>query len=92
MIDQYSALGNKICRSAFAPAFAKHERNALDIVSIHDKKKLYNGIKQALVCGFFMEVAHNEGAKGSYYPTASRTTWYIRRIMRSMRSKLLLIY
>lgn len=42
------------------------ERNDLDIVSINDEKKLYNGIKQALVCGFFMQVAHKEGEKGLY--------------------------
>ena len=31
-----------------------------------DSKKLYTFVRQALVCGFFMQVAHKEGQKGSY--------------------------
>ncbi|KAG5220002.1 DEAH-box ATP-dependent RNA helicase [Salix suchowensis] len=33
---------------------------------LHDEKKLYQSIRKALVCGFFMQVAHREGEKGSY--------------------------
>lgn len=42
------------------------ERFDLDLISITDEKKMYNNIRQALVCGFFMQVAHKEGEKGSY--------------------------
>ncbi|KAG8989420.1 DEAH-box ATP-dependent RNA helicase prp43 [Tulasnella sp. JGI-2019a] len=42
------------------------ERFDLDLVSNKDQKKLYLSIRQALVCGFFMQVAHKEGEKGNY--------------------------
>ncbi|KAL4254026.1 RNA helicase [Pleurotus pulmonarius] len=42
------------------------ERFELELVSIRDEKKMYQSIRQALVCGFFMQVAHREGEKGSY--------------------------
>ncbi|KAL1742972.1 P-loop containing nucleoside triphosphate hydrolase protein [Schizophyllum fasciatum] len=42
------------------------ERYELDLLSIADEKKMYFNIRQALVCGFFMQVAHKEGEKGSY--------------------------
>lgn len=42
------------------------ERFELELMSISDEKKLYQSIRQALVCGFFMQVAHREGEKGSY--------------------------
>ncbi|KAI4518489.1 P-loop containing nucleoside triphosphate hydrolase protein [Schizophyllum commune Loenen D] len=42
------------------------ERYELDLLSIADEKKMYLNIRQALVCGFFMQVAHKEGEKGSY--------------------------
>ena len=42
------------------------ERFDLDVISLQDEKKLYLKIGQALVCGFFMQVAHNEGGKGNY--------------------------
>ncbi len=37
---------------------AKYE---VDLVSLSDEKKLYQNIRQVLVCGFFMQVAHKEG-------------------------------
>ncbi|KAF4583901.1 DEAH-box ATP-dependent RNA helicase prp43 [Pleurotus pulmonarius] len=42
------------------------ERFELELMSISDEKKMYQSIRQALVCGFFMQVAHREGEKGSY--------------------------
>lgn len=42
------------------------ERNDLDIMSVNNEIKLYDGIKQALICGFFTQVAHKEGVKGLY--------------------------
>ncbi|KAF9492401.1 P-loop containing nucleoside triphosphate hydrolase protein [Pleurotus eryngii] len=42
------------------------ERFELELMSISDEKKLYQSIRKALVCGFFMQVAHREGEKGSY--------------------------
>ena len=51
------------------------ERNDLDIVSINDERKLYGGIKQALTCGFFMQVAHKEGEKGLYVTAKDNQVW-----------------
>ena len=51
------------------------ERNDLDIVSINDERKLYNEIKQALICGFFMQVAHKEGEKGLYVTAKDNQVW-----------------
>ena len=42
------------------------ERFDIDLVSLSDEKRLYLKIRQALVCGFFMQVAHKEGEKGNY--------------------------
>ena len=42
------------------------ERFDVDLISLNDERKLYINIRQALVCGFFMQVAHKEGEKGNY--------------------------
>ncbi|KAJ2918940.1 hypothetical protein MD484_g1498, partial [Candolleomyces efflorescens] len=42
------------------------ERFEIDSISLSDTKKLYVNIRQALVNGFFMQVAHREGEKGNY--------------------------
>ncbi len=42
------------------------EKFDLDLVSTTDQRKFYTNIRKALVCGFFMQVAHKEGAKGNY--------------------------
>ncbi|KDQ52578.1 hypothetical protein JAAARDRAFT_138414 [Jaapia argillacea MUCL 33604] len=42
------------------------ERYDIDLVSISDSSKLYVAVRMALVCGFFMQVAHKEGEKGNY--------------------------
>jgi pre-mRNA-splicing factor ATP-dependent RNA helicase DHX15/PRP43 len=42
------------------------ERFDVDLVSIEDQHKLYVNVRQALVCGFFMQVAHKEGEKNNY--------------------------
>jgi len=42
------------------------ERFDIDLMSLSDEKKLYTNIRKALVCGFFMQVAHKEGEKGNY--------------------------
>lgn len=36
------------------------------MVSLTDETKLYDAIRQSLVCGFFSQVAHKEGDKGNY--------------------------
>ncbi|ELU35913.1 oligonucleotide/oligosaccharide-binding (OB)-fold domain-containing protein [Rhizoctonia solani AG-1 IA] len=41
------------------------ERFDLDLVSIQDERKRSLGVRQALVCGFFMQVAH-KGDKNTY--------------------------
>ena len=42
------------------------ERFDLDLVSTADQRTYYTNIRQALVCGYFMQVAHKEGEKGNY--------------------------
>jgi hypothetical protein len=42
------------------------ERLGIELVSMNDKVKLFTNVRRALVCGFFMQVAHKEGEKGSY--------------------------
>ena len=42
------------------------ERFEIDLISTQDERKLYSDIRKVLVCGFFMQVAHKEGEKGSY--------------------------
>jgi pre-mRNA-splicing factor ATP-dependent RNA helicase DHX15/PRP43 len=42
------------------------ERFEIDLVSMEDASKLYIQVRIALVCGFFMQVAHKEGEKGNY--------------------------
>lgn len=42
------------------------ERFDVELISIQDQGKLYMHVRQALVCGFFMQVAHKEGEKGNY--------------------------
>jgi pre-mRNA-splicing factor ATP-dependent RNA helicase DHX15/PRP43 len=42
------------------------ERFEVELISIQDEKKLWLSVRQALVCGFFMQVAHKEGEKGNY--------------------------
>jgi pre-mRNA-splicing factor ATP-dependent RNA helicase DHX15/PRP43 len=41
------------------------ERFNIDLLSLSDEKELYTNIRQTLVCGFFMQVAH-KGEKGNY--------------------------
>ncbi len=44
------------------------ERLEIDLVtkSYDDQIRHHVNIQKALVCGFFMQVAHKEGDKGSY--------------------------
>ncbi len=42
------------------------ERYEVEFVSHSNEKKLYQNIRQALVCGFYMQIAHKEGQKGNY--------------------------
>jgi pre-mRNA-splicing factor ATP-dependent RNA helicase DHX15/PRP43 len=42
------------------------EKFDLSLVSLDNEVKLHQSIREALVCGFFMQVAHKEGEKGGY--------------------------
>lgn len=42
------------------------EKYEVELVSLADQTKLHLAVRQALVCGFFMQVAHREGEKGNY--------------------------
>jgi pre-mRNA-splicing factor ATP-dependent RNA helicase DHX15/PRP43 len=42
------------------------ERFEIGLMSITDPRKLYIAARMALVCGYFMQVAHHEGEKGNY--------------------------
>ncbi|EPQ53227.1 P-loop containing nucleoside triphosphate hydrolase protein [Gloeophyllum trabeum ATCC 11539] len=50
------------------------EKFDIDLVSTGDSNKSYAAIRMALVCGFFMQVAHKEGEKGSYLTLWRRET------------------
>jgi pre-mRNA-splicing factor ATP-dependent RNA helicase DHX15/PRP43 len=44
------------------------ERLEVDLITKEygDQTRHYANIRRALVCGYFMQVAHKEGEKGSY--------------------------
>ncbi|KAF9442114.1 DUF1605-domain-containing protein [Macrolepiota fuliginosa MF-IS2] len=42
------------------------ERLDIDLVSHSDETKLFTNVRKALVCGFFMQVAHKQKEKESY--------------------------
>ena len=42
------------------------EKFDIDLVSTQDERKLYVNVRMALVCGYFMQVAHKEGEKNQY--------------------------
>jgi pre-mRNA-splicing factor ATP-dependent RNA helicase DHX15/PRP43 len=42
------------------------ERFDVELISVSDERRLHMYVRQALVCGFFMQVAHKEGEKGNY--------------------------
>ncbi|EIW52885.1 pre-mRNA-splicing factor ATP-dependent RNA helicase PRP43 [Trametes versicolor FP-101664 SS1] len=42
------------------------ERYEIELVTTQDERKLWTNIRKALVCGFFMQVAHKEGEKSNY--------------------------
>jgi pre-mRNA-splicing factor ATP-dependent RNA helicase DHX15/PRP43 len=42
------------------------ERSEIELISIDNSVKMYKAVQMALVCGFFMQVAHKEGDKGNY--------------------------
>lgn len=51
------------------------ERFDLDLVSTSDQKAYYINIRQALSCGYFMQVAHKEGEKGNYVTVKDNQVW-----------------
>ena len=42
------------------------ERFEFELVTTQDQRKFYENIRKALVCGYFMQIAHKEGEKGNY--------------------------
>ena len=42
------------------------QRHGIKLVTTHNERKLRRNIRKALVSGYFMQVAHKEGEKGSY--------------------------
>ena len=42
------------------------ERFEIELVTLADEGKLFVKIRQVLVCGFFMQIAHKEDEKGNY--------------------------
>ncbi|KAI0075013.1 P-loop containing nucleoside triphosphate hydrolase protein [Panus rudis PR-1116 ss-1] len=42
------------------------EKFEVDLISTQDERKLYENVRKALVCGYFMQVAHKEGEKNMY--------------------------
>ena len=41
------------------------ERYELPLITTHDQRRFYDNVRRALVVGYFMQVAHKEGEKGS---------------------------
>lgn len=42
------------------------ERFEITLVSTQDQRTFWINIQKALVCGYFSQIAHKEGEKGSY--------------------------
>ena len=42
------------------------EKYDVDLISNTDQRVFYLNIRKALVCGFFMQIAHKEGEKNAY--------------------------
>ncbi|KAI0667358.1 pre-mRNA-splicing factor ATP-dependent RNA helicase PRP43 [Trametes maxima] len=42
------------------------ERYEIALVTTEDERRLHTNVRRALVCGFFMQVAHKEGDKNGY--------------------------
>lgn len=51
------------------------ERLDIELISLADETKLFTNIRKALVCGFFSQVAHKEGEKGSYLTVKDNQVW-----------------
>jgi pre-mRNA-splicing factor ATP-dependent RNA helicase DHX15/PRP43 len=51
-------------------------RFEVDLVSVQDQSEMSLSIKQALCCGFFMQVAHKVGGKRNYM-TLNNQVYYI---------------
>ena len=42
------------------------ERYEIELVSTQDERRLWQNIRKALVCGFFMQIVHKEGKENAY--------------------------
>jgi pre-mRNA-splicing factor ATP-dependent RNA helicase DHX15/PRP43 len=51
------------------------EKQDIDLVSTSDQRNFYLNVRKALVCGFFMQVAHREGEKGNYLTVKDNQVW-----------------
>jgi pre-mRNA-splicing factor ATP-dependent RNA helicase DHX15/PRP43 len=61
------------------------ERFEIDLVTMDDARKLYEKVRIALVCGFFMQVAHKEGEKGNYLTVKDNQVGSFLKISRGNR-------
>lgn len=48
-----------------------------------DQRRNYVNIGKALVCGYFMQVAHKEGEKGSYVTVKDNQVWSLSDLLRT---------
>jgi pre-mRNA-splicing factor ATP-dependent RNA helicase DHX15/PRP43 len=60
------------------------ERCEVELVSLADEGKLFMKIRQVLVCGFFMQVAHKEGEKNNYLTVKDHQV----KFLNSLRNKI----
>jgi len=51
------------------------EKQDIDLISTSDQRNFYLNVRKALVCGFFMQVAHREGEKGNYLTVKDNQVW-----------------
>jgi pre-mRNA-splicing factor ATP-dependent RNA helicase DHX15/PRP43 len=57
------------------------ERFEIELVTLADEGKLFVKIRQALVCGFFMQIAHKEGEKGNYLTVKDHQVMFLLFLM-----------
>lgn len=59
------------------------EKFDIDLVSTQDERKLYVNVRMALVCGYFMQVAHKEGEKNQYLTVKDNQVRFWQRLLLS---------
>lgn len=67
------------------------EKFDLPLVSIDNETKLHQAVRESLVCGFFMQIAHKEGEKGGYMTVKDNQVSMRLHLRHPFRSQRLLV-